>query len=478
MKFNLNKGKLIPQTLERYQNNKENPMNIKNVLKSVISATLLATLASCSNGANKSGLTSIDALSIASDATLTKEQKAEKLAKASEQLLTAQGFAYASDVADLSLQTDSANIRAQFIKAILAPIMAHKGIYKRVKPLSDLDVKATEEYAKSLAKFEEETPNSTVKEFLLDGQADIKTESDIQAYLDSISDSFKAIREFAKNNKNSELTFTASDSLYQAMMNRSQKACEVRQTGNYQYETNCPDIKNVMEIGLNRADFEAIQQMASGNELYFALVNSYNLTGAIDKALSSQGKTEDTQKVIEDLLKNKEFATLRGGNGFQKVKSMGLDAIAGARWIMKNKNTLCPMGATHPKNRVGMLLNNGLCVEKSNAAEDSKSLSLASDVLMGKVMENVEIGRQESWKYVGTAWPNGEYKKIVKEGYITSVKPVAIFESPIADLRNILPQTYDKCGKATSFKDSSLAGVFVKNDLNALLLKTAECDKK
>jgi len=452
-------------------------MKAKNVLKSVISATLLATLTSCSNGASKSGLTSIDASSIASDATLTKEEKAEKLAKASEQLLTAQGFAYASDVADLSLQTDSTNVRAQFIKAILAPIMAHKGIYKRVKPLADLDVKATEEYAKSLAKFEEETPNSTIKEFLLDGQGDIKNEADVQNYLDSISDSFKAIREFAKNNKNSELTFMASDSLYQAMMNRYKESCEVVQTGYYQYETNCPDIKNVMEIGLNRADFEAIQHMSAGYELYFALANSYNLTGAIDKAISSQGKTEDTQKVIEDLLKDKNFATLRGGNGFQKVKSMGLDAIAGARWIMKNQNTLCPMGKTHPRNRVGMLLNNGLCAEKANAVEDSKNLSLASDVLMGKVMQNVEIGRQESYQYVGT-WPNGHYEKVVKQGYITSVKPVAIFETPIADLRDVLPQTYDKCGNITSIKDASLAGVFVNNDVNTYLSKSAECDKK
>jgi len=39
------------------------------------------------------------------------------------------GFAYASDVADLSLQTDSSNVRAQFVKAALAPILVHKGIF-------------------------------------------------------------------------------------------------------------------------------------------------------------------------------------------------------------------------------------------------------------------------------------------------------------------------------------------------------------
>lgn len=447
-------------------------MKAINVLKSFIGLTLVATLSSCNSATNDKNSNIIDASSIAADATLTQEQKSEKLAKAAEQLLTAQGFAYANEIADLSLQMDASNTRAQFVKAVLAPIMAHKGIYKRVKPLADLDAEASVKYAEELAKFEETTPNSTIKEFLLDGQADIKNETDIQNYLDTMSDSFKAIREFAKNNKNTELTFMASDSLFQAMSNRYEKSCEVNHLGNYKYELNCPDVKNLMEIRFNRADFEAIQHVAAGYELYFSLANSYNLTGSVDKALALKGTEEDAQKVIEDLLKNKDFATLREGNGFKKVKSMGLDAIAGARWVMKNQNTLCPMGKEHPRNRVGMLLNNGLCAEKSNAAEDSKNLSLASDVLMGKVIENAILGGSQSYEFI-----DGRWELVVKEGYKTSLKPVAIFESPISDLRNVLPQTYDKCGNVTSIKDSTLAGVFVKGDFNTYLSKSAECKK-
>lgn len=436
--------------------------------KVMVCGAVIASLTSCGNN-DKSG-TSIDASSIANDASLTKEEKSEKLAKASEQLLTAQGFAYASDVADLSLQTDSSNVRAQFVKAVLAPIMAHKGLYKRVKPLADRDVKATEQYAKAIAEFDEKTPNSTAKEFLLDGQEDIKTEADVQGYLDSVADSFKTIREFAKTNKNSELTVMASDALYKAMEQRYVSACEVKQVGYYKYETNCPDIKNLMEVSLNRADFEAIQQMAAGYELYFSLANSYNLTGSIDKAVASQGQEEDGRKVLEDLLKNKDFATLRAGNGFQKVKAMGIDAIAGVRWIMKNQNTLCPMGSTNPRNRLGMLLSNGICSKKENAVEDSKNISLATDVLAGKIIENVEIGRKESWEYV-----NGSWKHVVKPGYITSVKPVSIFETPIADLREVLPTAYDKCGNVVSIKDASVAGIFVKADANSVLAQLAEC---
>lgn len=306
---------------------------------------------------------------------------------------------------------------------------------------------------------------------MLDGQEDIKNEADIQAYLDSVADSFKTIREFAKANKNSELTVMASDALYHAMEQRYISTCEVKQVGYYKYETNCPDVKNFMEVSFNRADIEAIQQIAAGYELYFSLANSYDLSGSIDKAVASQGQQMDGRKVLEELLTNKNFATLRSGNGFQKVKAMGVDAIAGIRWIMKNQNTLCPMGSTSPRNRLGMLLGNGICTNKENAVEDSKNISLATDALAGKIMENVEIGRKQGWEYV-----NGSWKYIVKPGYMTSIKPISIFDTPIADLRNVLPTAYDRCGNVVSVKDASVAGLFVKSDANLLLAHVAECN--
>ena len=170
-------------------------------IRTVICSALLLSLTACT-GSKKSNVTTIDAASIVASTNLTKEQKADKLAKAAEQLLTAQGFSYANDVADLALEVDSANLRAQFVKALLGPIMVQKGIYKRVKPLADLDQSASEQYAQVVAKFDVQVPNSTVKEFMFDGQEDIKNEADIQNYIDAFANSFKVIREFAKANKN------------------------------------------------------------------------------------------------------------------------------------------------------------------------------------------------------------------------------------------------------------------------------------
>jgi len=438
----------------------------KTSVKSILCATIVVALSSCSDGLNKKISTTVDAASIAANATLSNAEKAEKLAKASEQLLTGQGFSYASDVADLALQKDSTNVRAQFVKAIIGPIMAYKGIYRRVKPLADLDKQSSVKYTQAIAKFEAEVPNSTIKEFLLDGSEDLRNESDVQNYLDSVADSFKAIRLFSKANMNSELTFMASDTLFATMQKRYSEACKIRELGKYSYEMDCPSSKNFMQLKMNRADFIAIQHIAAGFELYYSLLNSYNLTGSIEKALSSQGQYQNAKTVLEDLLENKEFATIRDGNGFRKVKEMGLDAIAGVRWVMQNQNSLCPMGKMSAQNRIGMLISQGLCSDKSTTAEqNSKNISQAQDLLSGKVFDNVSVQKKQI---------NGA----AVEEYKTSVRPLALFETPVADLRALIPTTHDNCGNGTAIQDNTVSGLLINGDFNKILEIQTHCGSK
>ena len=235
-------------------------MNFSRLTGLAICASLLMSLASCSSNSDSKD---IDAMKIKTNSNLSPSQKAEQLAKAAEQLMTYQGFAYANDVADMALQQDSANVRAQFVKAILGPIMVNEGIAKRVKPMASKDVDALANYNKAMADLENKTPNSTYKSFLKNGDEDIRDEKDVQNYIDSLADSFKAIRQFAKNNKNSELTVMSSDSMYQAMQIRYEKSCDITLVSPGKYPANCPTV-TALEVKLNRADFEALQMAASG----------------------------------------------------------------------------------------------------------------------------------------------------------------------------------------------------------------------
>jgi hypothetical protein len=428
-------------------------MNFSRLTGLAICASLLMSLASCSSNSDSKD---IDAMKIKTNSNLSPSQKAEQLAKAAEQLMTYQGFAYANDVADMALQQDSANVRAQFVKAILGPIMVNEGIAKRVKPMASKDVDALANYNKAMADLENKTPNSTYKSFLKNGDEDIRDEKDVQNYIDSLADSFKAIRQFAKNNKNSELTVMSSDSMYQAMQIRYEKSCDITLVSPGKYTANCPTV-TALEVKLNRADFEALQMAASGYEIAVSLYNSYNLTGALDKALSLKGqKTIDSKAVIESLLQNKEFATLRAGNGMSRLKNMGNDAISGMRWVIQNQSTLCALGKNNSKNRIGMLFNEGLCAE--NKAETQKSLAQAEEVLSGKTY-------QASISIRGGS------------AYETTVKPSALLDSPIADLRTVAPISYDKCGNVTSIQDVTLSGLLVNGDANTILTQQSNCTK-
>jgi hypothetical protein len=430
-------------------------MNFRHLTGLAVSATLLMTLTSCNK---KNNSRDINVKDIQANTKTTSSQKAEELAKASEQLMTFQGFAYADDVAHLALQLDSSNVRAQFVKAMLGPIMVNEGLAQRVKPLAAQDPESLEGYNKSMDNLDQKTPNSTYKSFLKNGAEDIRDEKDVQKHLDALADSFKALRDFAKNNKNAELTVMTTDSMFKAMQQRYGSACQIVQTEPGLYKAvNCPD-QTALEVKLNRADFEALQMGAAGMELYVSLANSYKLTGTLEKALSLKGQNEiDAKAVIESMLENKEFATLRAGNGFVRMLEMGHEAVTGLRWIAQNQKTLCSMGKSNPKNRIGMLFNEGLCDQRTEA-ESLKGLAEAEEGLNGKASQATAMNK---------------YGQIYK----FNTRAVALTNSPIKDLRSILPTSFDKCGNALTVADPSLSGLITTQDANNILAHLADCDQ-
>lgn len=400
------------------------------------------------------GKTSVNAAGILAS-TANPDDKAEQLAKAAEQLLTVQGFAYANDVADLALQQDSSNFRAKLIKAVLAPIMVQRGILARVEPLADKDLKLREEYDKFVSDLEMKTPNSTLKTFLLDGRPDISSEADVQNYVDSVVESFATLRQFAKDNKDANITVMTSDAFYQVMLRRFQDSCTVVMTKPYEYEYRCPSPVKMLEVTFSRADFEAIQQMAAGYELYYSLYNSYELTSAIQVALKFKDEYHAPQSVIEELLKDSKFGTLRAGNAFKRIRQMGVDAVVGMRWVLSNQDTLCPMGKASPRNRIGALVNTGLCLEYTS--DVSVGLKKAAQILAGK-----EIA--VTFEVNDYTYP-----------YSTVVRPGALMDSPIADLRSLTPLKFNKCNLVEEIADGSVGGLFPKADANEVLLRTSYC---
>jgi hypothetical protein len=422
--------------------------------KSLAVMVTVSTLAACSNKqaeTTHSGVTSLNSAAIMADKTLSPVEKAEKLALAGEQLTTPTGFMYADMVFDQALSLDSTNQRAKFYKAFLATPMTLRGILARVKPLADSNPKTKKQYDEAVSNL----PNSGLKTFLFDGTGDIKTEKDIQSFVDDIHNSQDQFRTFLKNNKAMEITLNVNDWAIQGSVQKTLEACAVNQTGDGQFDIKKCDMITALQVKLNRADIEALQQIAAGVQIYTALLTSYDTTGGIAVARKYEGQTVSNKVLWKELSKNADFGKLRNTNALQNIVGMGIDAVAGVRWAVQIQNELCPYGDESSQNRSGYLFSKGLCI-KSDNADGSKledTLKLVDMVLAGQTID-VTVGQNQEIK--------------------TQARPSSILQSPVADLKALRP-VFNNCDKVQSVSDDTIGGVFPTHDGNEALASSSNC---
>lgn len=412
----------------------------------------LGILASCADGTKVVTGKKIISTSAIMSSDAPADTKAEQLALAAEQLLTPSGFIYADMILDMALSLDANNKRAGLYKSFLASSMATKGILARIKPLAEKDAKSKKKLEEIISKMQE----GALKNFLLDGKADIKDEKDAQAFADSVINGMGKFRSFLKANKNLEIELNINDYITASSRSYSYESyCNTYPVGNGDYETNCwvneEDSTNNMnsKVSLNRADIEALQHISAGYQIYGSVLNSYSVAGAIKVAQNNNGsKTATMQKIWKDLARDAEFGKLRN-DVFSQIPELGSDAIMGVRWAISAQDELCPSGEERPDTRPGTLFGNGLCIKQVNNHVE-KALDMVELALNGKLVP-VKVGGQE-----------------------LEIAPASITTNPIKDLKALKP-VFNKCGKLASVSDDTLNGVFPNGDLNEALSISSDC---
>lgn len=402
--------------------------------------------------------TTVNASEIMNDSSLNPEQKAEKLALAAEQLATAQSFMYADEVASQALTVNPGNIRAQLIKRLVAPMMTLKGAMTRIAPIAKRTADSRARYEKALADLDK-WPDSAVKTFLTEGQEDIRNEKEAQDLLGRVEGAFDNLRTWIRDNKKTEIELNIPGEFTQAAIRDAANKCVARAIRSGVYEIEC-DVKRALKIKLNPADMEALQHLVAGYQIYVGTYNTYDLSGSISVADKYRGQSGQRDRIIADLLKTKEFGTLRAGNTLQKITAMGLDALQGYRYAQGLQAELCPNGQEQAELREGFLFSRGICVDQDSkviSQDPSSPYQTVGAVL--RVVEAALRGSSIDFTFAG------------RMGTIdTEIKPSAFLNSPIADVRSLMPVRYDSCGKVIGTKDNTLGGVFVRGDANAVLL--------
>jgi hypothetical protein len=382
---------------------------------------------------------------------LPTSQKAEQLALAAEQLLTPSGFIYADMILDQALKLDPANKRAGLYKAFLAAPMSTKGILARIKPLAERDLKTKKQLEDLIAKL----PAGNYKNFLLDGKGDITNESGVQAFADSVINGLGKLREFAKANKNLEITLNVNDYITKPEVYEYHwSSCRTYpdSQGNYTTECNNDDFVSrnqaPAQFSMNRGDFEAVQHIAAGYQIYGSLLNSYGLNGAINVAKNAGENPKPASQIWKELARDADFGKLRN-DVFSKIPQLGSDAIIGVRWAMSLQNQLCPAAHAESGSRPGMLMASGICINGEPSVIE-ETLKMAELALSGGRLP-VRLGTND-----------------------TEVAPKALLDSPIQDLKELKP-AFNKCGKLTSIANDSLNGLFPNHDVNDTLAQNSDC---
>ena len=480
----------------------------------LFSTLTIFTVTNCTNNTKKpksnSGVVAVDINKI-KKSNLPPKEKAEQLALAGEKLLTPSGFMYADTIFKQALEIDSTNIRAQFYSKFLAGPISLKGALARVRPIAVATIEGRKKYNKTLS----EIKNKNLKDFLLDGEPDIKTEKDLQEFGEELAEEQDTFRDFIKSNKNIELTVNANDWLVNLTSPGYAEKCIMDQyqtdyTNTRYVLANCSD--KTVSYRLNRADMEVLEQASAGLQIASVAAMAYDATGSVAtiKKFEKQKDTK-TKQVWEELSKIPEFAKLRkDGSELKRIISLGVDAVAGVRWAAAIQRELCPTGdSRNENNRPGFLMHKGMCVndplkDGSRLQDVLKTVetALAGQIIALKLVYGPKIferqlGGQYYDYYTETTRRWYTYKEVLKtkisgepvvpvagevqiervgaENEIdTEVKPAAIILSPIADLKNLRP-AFNRCDKVYSLADDTAGGLLPNHDANIILAAEVNC---
>ncbi len=403
-------------------------------------------LCACTNYENSSAQGSIISGAKILSSNSPAPQKATELANAAENLFAADGIKESHDLALQALHQDATNEKAGFIKVITEAILIQKGIFTRVLPLFEHNMRIYNIYGSFADNYERNWSEALIN-FLRDGKPDIKSENDLQKHLDLTIQSLDKIRLFAKNNKDQELTIKANSFLVPDLIERYANACEIKTLADLTYQVSCPDANSRFNITLNRADFEQIQHTAAFWMVYATVANAYDLSGTFSAFNINFNQGElSPQQILDKIFQNKNFGHLRpkAKQQLQAVKEMGVDLLGGIDWAMSQQSKICPLGKPDPNNLPGHLMNTGYCTTPEfKAMRDMLDL-----ILSGKSVDLT----------VGTNTP-----------YTTQYTAIAFFDNPVTDLRKLGPIKINSCMQLESVGDPTFGGIFPKGDANIIL---------
>lgn len=439
-------------------------MQMSGLLKPLVNVAVIAltvtSLAGCLEEQQTTDpVTTYDVEAIVKDPNLTPEQKGEKLALVAEKLSTPSGFMYADEVLELALSYDSTNIRAQLYKKLSAPVMVLKSAMKRLQPVvrkfSAQMRRAYVDEQKSMAL------NQSVESFFNNGKADIQTESQAQSLVDQVMAAQNDLRLFLRSHKDISLQLYSVNPVGE--LPDIWYHCPVQgvdSVGSYHKKytvKNCKFLRQT-EYTIEGGDIEVLQHIAAGMQILSIVATSYDATGGAVFESTMNKQSLNVKQRIDLLQSLKQFGQVRNAATFKMIQALGSDIYSGARWAQKFQNQLCPQGWEHEQ-RPGKLFDKGICVQDYPGQKPGSTDTAFRVVATALAGQNLAVFTRDGSINVTDMADNTNGAQ-----YSTQANLLAPIMNPIADLKQILPTKFDKCGRTINLGDKTVAGLFPSRD--------------
>ncbi|MEK2689759.1 hypothetical protein [Bdellovibrio sp. GT3] len=399
---------------------------MKKMIKTIVMCSALAaTLSACSEAPKKEKVL----------VEVNNSKSADELTEAGEQLVAPYTLNLAYRAFEMALEKNPQDMKAKFYQKFLKRFMVLRGFGTNVKPFVQKvgDIQQYEQQMKGL-------PSYPMKKFLMtpEKSAPIQSESGVQKTLIEYRKALVEFRQFIAENPELTLDLKMNPYVFQAQINdRLEQNCVIIENGeNSRYEC---DLDQASTVRVNIADLMVLKQEAAAEILYVTIYTSYNMDGFTEYSKEIEGKALTQQQITEGIMSKMNLNVL-DKEGLKSIKSIATDMLVAVKWVQKYSDKLCN------QNRKNHLIENGDAFCFTANVEFQKNMTQAEQAINGAI--TVDLGNSTT----------------------TSVNALALFNNPVASLKELAPATWSADGqKIESFRDKTMGGILVNGDADQVL---------
>jgi hypothetical protein len=439
-------------------------MKVRMLKSNILIACCAALLfAGCSEGNKSQKAWRADQTVSALAGKGTKKEMAEAYVGKAALLMNAVTMPQAVRLIRKARSYDPKNERALFLEALLRPISDTEGLLAEIEKKRDSkklgpDYRAFTQRVKKNPLYRDFLYSRNVAHKIPSGEnySERQILGQIDQFRESAMKSYKQLRHLRGKSFKFEFLVPSESAPIETLW----QECPFEVEGEDVLLSQCPYLKP-FTVELEPADVEVVGSIFAAKVITQTIFSSYEMDGWSEINRISMKHDLSQEAVFKFLEAQKNFGKRRG-QGFSLIKNLGVDVIAGMKWMVKMQASLCPVGHTEAEQRQGRLFSTGICLAGENQSITSTEYVLGQmeDAFNGKLMR-VGLERDGDVLFEGLDQSSGDYHTVVNVGQFLTHSP--------ENLKDLFPASYDEEGKIMTFKDPTLGGLFPAGDANGMI---------